>query len=259
MRRNDLSGATPDIARAAIRNDGFSEPTTGVANGFLQANLVVLPKDDAYDFLLFCVRNPKPCPLLDVTDAGSPHPTQVAPQADLRFDLPRYRIYERGEVTAEPTSIEHLWRDDLVAFLLGCSFSFERELDRQGIPMRHWRAGRNVAMYRTNRACAPAGRFDGPLVVSMRPIPDSMVDETVAITSRFPQAHGSPVQVGSPDELGIRDLTRPVWGDPPCIEPGDVPVFWACGVTPQAVIQQSKPAFAITHAPGHMFITDLKV
>lgn len=254
-----LSNATPEVARAAIRSGDFDAPTTGIANGYLQANLVILPKSDAYDFLLFCVRNPKPCPLLDVTDAGSPHPMQVAPQADLRFDLPRYRIYQDGEVTAEPTSIEGYWRDDLVAFLLGCSFSFERELERRSIPMRHWQAGTNVSMYRTNRDCVPAGRFGGPLVVSMRPIPAAMVDDVVALTGQFPQAHGSPVQVGSPSDLGIADLDRPDWGDPPQSEPGDIPVFWACGVTPQAVIQRTKPALAITHAPGHMFITDLKV
>lgn len=259
MLRADLSDANPDVTRAAIRSGDFDRPTTGISNGYLQANLVILPKSDAYDFLLFCVRNPKPCPLLDVTDTGSPHPLQVAPQADLRFDLPRYRIYEDGKVIAEPTSIEGYWRDDLVAFLLGCSFSFELELDRRGIPMRHWQAGTNVSMYRTKLACVPAGRFQGPLVVSMRPIPAAMVDEVAAITGRFPQAHGSPVQVGSPSELGIVDLDRPDWGDPPRSEPGDIPVFWACGVTPQAVIQQTRPALAITHAPGHMFITDVKV
>ncbi|HLI51233.1 MAG TPA: putative hydro-lyase [Thermomicrobiaceae bacterium] len=259
MLRTDLSDVTPEIARAAIRTDDFTGPTTGIAKGYLQANLVILPKSDAYDFLLFCVRNPKPCPLLDVTDAGSPQPLQAAPAADLRFDLPRYRVYERGQVVAEPTSIAEWWREDLVAFLLGCSFSFERELERRGIPMRHWQAGTNVAMYRTNRRCLPAGRFHGPLVVSMRPIPESRVAETVEVTSGFPQAHGAPVQVGSPPELDIEDLDRPDWGDLPRSEPGDVPVFWACGVTPQAMIQESKPGFVITHAPGHMFITDLKI
>lgn len=256
---SNFTYAPPDVARAAVRRGDFTAPTTGIANGYLQANLVILPKSDAYDFLLFCVRNPKPCPLLDVTDAGSPHPLQVAPKADLRFDLPRYRVYEHGEVVAEPTSIEHWWRDDLVAFLLGCSFSFERELDSRGIPMRHWQAGTNVAMYRTNRECVPAGRFHGPLVVSMRPIPEERAEETVVITRQFPQAHGAPVQVGTPSQLGIEDLSEPDWGDKPNLESGDVPIFWACGVTPQAVIQTSKPDFVITHAPGHMFITDLKI
>jgi uncharacterized protein YcsI (UPF0317 family) len=225
----------------------------------VQANLVVLPREDAYDFLLFCVRNPKPCPLIDVTDTGSPVPLRAAPEADLRTDLPRYRVWRRGELAEEPTDIQHLWRDDLVGFLLGCSYTFEHVLVEEGVPLRHLEQGTNVPMFRTSRACVPAGRFHGPLVVSMRPIPDALVEQAAGITGRFPQAHGAPVQVGAPDALGIDNIATPDWGDPVDVPPGETPVFWACGVTPQAVAMQARPELMITHAPGHMFITDITI
>ncbi len=249
---------TPREIRARIRAGRHRAPTSGLAPGYVQANLVILPKDLAYDFLLFAQRNPRPCPLLEVADAGSPEPAITAPGADLRTDLPKYRVYVRGELKEEPTDLIPYWRDDLVAFLLGCSFTFEGALLNAGVPLRHVECCTNVSMYITALACRPAGPFAGPMVVSMRPIPAEKVPKAVQVTSRFPNAHGAPVHIGDPAQIGIRDLARPDFGDPVEIRPGEVPVFWACGVTPQAVAMQVKPPFIITHAPGHMFITDLR-
>jgi len=243
--------------RDEIRRGKLTGVTAGLAPGFVQANLAILPREYAYDFLLFCQRNPRPCPVIEVTDAGSPEPSGVAPGADLRTDLPRYRIYKDGELADEVTDITPYWRDDLVAFLLGCSFTFEWALLDAGVPLRHIEQGRNVAMWRTSLACRPAGRFHGPMVVSMRPIPAALVPKAVTVTARFPMAHGAPVHIGDPAAIGIRDIGRPEWGDAQEFQPGDVPVFWACGVTPQAVALASRPPFMITHSPGHMFITDL--
>ena len=248
----------PRQVRAEARSGHLSCITAGRANGYAQANLAILPRDLAYDFLLFCQRNPKPCPLLDVTDTGSPEPRLVAPGADLRTDLPRYRVYRHGELVDEPTDITDLWRDDLVGFLLGCSYTFEGPLVEAGVPVRHLSCGRNVPMYRTNRACLPAGVFAGPLVVSYRSIPAEHLVRAVQVTSRFPAVHGAPVHIGDPAAIGIADLNQPDWGDPPVIEPGDVPVFWACGVTPQAVAMAARPPLMITHSPGCMFVTDLR-
>ncbi|WP_216870536.1 putative hydro-lyase [Modestobacter excelsi] len=245
----------PADARARYRA-GLTVPSSGEAPGFTQANLVVLPRDWAWDMLLFGQRNPQPVPLLDVTDAGS-YRTVLAPDADLRTDLPRYRVWRDGALVAEPTDVTGLWTDDLVAFLIGCSFSFETALLDAGVPVRNIEQGRNVSMYRTDRDCRPAGRLAGPLVVSMRPVPGHLVATAVQVTARMPQVHGAPVHVGSPSSLGIPDLGRPDFGDPVESENGDVPVFWACGVTPQAALMASRPPFAITHAPGHMFITDV--
>lgn len=246
---------SPAEVRAAARA-GRAVPTSGLAPGYTQANLVVLPQDWAYDMLLFAQRNPQPVPLLDVTDAGSPR-TALAPDADLRTDLPRYRVWRDGELVGEPTDVADVWREDLVAFLIGCSFSFETALLDAGVPVRNIEQGRNVSMYRTDRACRPAGRLSGPLVVSMRPVPGHLVATAVQVTARMPQVHGAPVHVGSPAALGIADLARPDFGDPVELADGDVPVFWACGVTPQAALMASRPPFAITHAPGHMFVTDV--
>jgi uncharacterized protein YcsI (UPF0317 family) len=246
---------TPADARARYRT-GLAVPSSGEAPGFTQANLVVVPQDWAFDMLLFAQRNPRPVPLLDVTDAGS-FRTVLAPDADLRSDLPRYRVWRDGELVAEPTDVTDLWSDDLVAFLIGCSFSFETALLEAGVPVRNIEQGRNVSMYRTNRACRPAGRLSGPLVVSMRPVPGKHVVTAVQVTGRMPQVHGAPVHVGSPSSLGIADLAQPDFGDPVDMADGDVPVFWACGVTPQAALMASRPPFAITHAPGHMFVTDV--
>ena len=247
---------TPAEARAICRN-GPPRPTAGMARGFTQCNMISLPRDWAWDFLLFAQRNPKPCPVLDVTDPGS-HVTALAPDADLRSDLPLYRIWRDGVLALETPDATDAWAEhpDLVSFLIGCSFTFEAGLLASGIPVAHVEQGCNVPMYLTDRECRPAGRLSGRMVVSMRPIPADRVAEAVMISGRMPAVHGAPVHVGDPAALGIADLSRPDFGDPVAIGPGQVPVFWACGVTPQAAVMASRPPFAITHAPGHMFITD---
>ncbi|MEU5901036.1 MULTISPECIES: putative hydro-lyase [Streptomyces] len=252
---------TPSIrsakkARAAFRA-GDTSPTAGRAEGFTQANLISVPADWAYEMLLFCQRNPKPCPVLDVTDAGS-WGTPLAPGADLRTDLPLYRVWEHGELTAEPTDVVDHWRDDLVTFLIGCSFTFEWALADAGVPLRHIEQGRNVPMYVTDRPCRPAGRLHGPMVVSMRPVPPGRLADAIRESSLMPAVHGSPVHCGDPGGLGIEHLGRPDFGDAVALEPDDIPVFWACGVTPQAAVMASRPPFAITHAPGRMFVTDAR-
>jgi uncharacterized protein YcsI (UPF0317 family) len=243
--------------RDAIRRGEWTGPTAGLAPGYTQANLVMLPAADAFDFLRFCVRNPKPCPVLEVTDPGSPEPAATAPGADLRTDVPRYRVYRDGEPDGEPTDVRGDWREDLVAFLIGCSFTFERALLAEGLPVRHVEQGVNVPMYRTSRECRPAGRFAGPLVVSMRPMTPEQAIRATQITSRYPTVHGAPVHVGDPAALGIADLAKPDYGDAVEVRAGELPVFWACGVTPQAVAAASRPELMITHAPGHMFVTDV--
>ncbi len=249
---------TPAECRREIRAGRWRGPTAGLAPGYAQANLVVVPKAYAYDFLLFCQRNPKPCPVLDVTDPGDPVARHAAPEADLRTDLPRYRVYRDGELVGEVDDIRGLWREDLVGFLLGCSFTFEAALLRAGIPVRHLECGCNVPMYVTRVPCRPAGPFAGPLVVSMRPVPEHLVSRVFRVCARYPLAHGTPVHVGDPARLGIQDLARPEYGDPVPVRAGEVPVFWACGVTPQAVAQRARVPFLITHSPGHMLITDLR-
>ncbi len=251
----DPRTVAPAQARAAFRT-GTAATTTGWCQGYTQANLVAIPRDWAYDLLLFAQRNPKPCPILDVTDAGATA-TPMAPGVDLRTDLPRYRVWRDGELVDEPTDVTALWRQDLVTFLIGCSFSFETGLIEAGVPLRHIAEGRNVAMYLTDRQCRPAGRLHGPLVVSMRPIRASMVPTAVQVTALMPAVHGAPVHVGVPGALGIDDLGRPDFGDPVDIAADEVPVFWACGVTPQAALMASRPPFAITHAPGNMLVTDV--
>jgi uncharacterized protein YcsI (UPF0317 family) len=245
-------------ARALIRAGDWRGTTTGMAQGWAQANLVILPHSFAEHFLNFCQLNSQACPVLDVTEVGSVEPLRIAPGADLRVDIPRYRVYKNGFFAEEVETITSLWRPDFVSFLLGCSFTVEAALLRAGVPLRHLEAGRTVSMYRTNRACQSAGSFHGPLVVSMRPIPEELVERAIRITERFPKAHGAPVHVGDPTELGISDLTRPDYGDSVPAHPGDVPVFWACGVTPQAAAEAAQIELMITHAPGHMFITDIR-
>lgn len=255
MDPHEAAAASPAEARSRFR-EGIIVPTSGWAAGFTQTNMVALPREWAYDMLLFGQRNPRPVPLLDVTDAGATS-TALAPEADLRTDLPRYRVWRDGELAAEPNDVSNIWRGDLVTFLIGCSFSFERALLDAGVPVRNIEQGRNVSMYTTTVACRSAGRLRGPLVVSMRPVPASLVVTAVQVTGRMPQVHGAPVHVGSPESLGIGDLSTPDFGDSADVQHGDVPVFWACGVTPQAALMASRPPFAITHAPGHMFITDV--
>lgn len=252
----ELAALTPEAVRLQIRQRQWTSPTAGLAAGYAQANLVILPQTYAYEFLLFCHRNPKPCPLLDVTNPGDSAPS-VARLADLRTDLPRYRIYRDGELEGEATDITGHWRDDFVSFLLGCSFTFEASMLRARIPVRHLEEGCNVPMYRTTLPCRPAGRFAGSMVVSMRPVPHDLVARAIQVTARYPLAHGAPLHIGDPPGIGIADLSRPDYGDPVTVRPEDVPLFWACGVTPQAVAQQARPSLMITHVPGHMFITDL--
>ena len=254
---NKVRLSDPPQLRAKIRDGGFDGPTAGWGGDALQANLVILAAEDASDFLRFCQSNPRPCPLLAVGEPGDPSLPTLGQGIDLRRDLPCYRVWREGELTDEPTDIADLWRDDLVSFALGCSFSFEDALIRAGIPMRHQQTGRNAPMYRTNLPTRPAGRFSGPLVVSMRPMRAADAIEAVQICSRFPLAHGAPVHLGDPAQIGISDITAPDYGDPPDIRDGELPVFWACGVTPQAAIVTTRPALAITHAPGHMLITDI--
>ncbi len=248
----------PREIRHLIRKGKFKKNTTGLAPGYVQANLVVLPKREAFDFFLFTQRNPKSCPVLDVTDTGNPIPAFLAPDADIRTDLCLYRIYQKGKLTSEVEDITSYWQDDMVAFLLGCSFTFEAALERNGIALRHTRAGKNVAMFITNRPCKAAGIFHGPLVVSMRPLPRKKLVEAVRITSRYPAVHGSPIHIGKPSDLGINDIFKPDFGDPIDILSHEEPVFWACGVTSQAVALQAKIPLMITHAPGYMFISDIK-
>lgn len=253
---SDLADLTPQQIRHCIRAGQWRHPTSGLAPGYTQTNLAIVPRALAYDFLLFCQRNPQPCPLLEVLDAGAPEPRDLAPGADIRTDIPRYRVYRNGTLTDEVDAITAYWRDDLVSFLLGCSFTFEHPLMAAGIGMRHIERNGNVPMFITNRPCKSAGLFQGPMVVSMRPMPHAHVVRAVQITSRFPAVHGAPVHIGDPAALGIRDLQQPDFGDAVPIASGETPVFWACGVTPQAVIMQVKPELAISHAPGYMFITD---
>jgi uncharacterized protein YcsI (UPF0317 family) len=242
-------------ARARFRA-GLVAPTAGWSRGWTQANLVAVPRATAYDLLLFAQRNPKPCPVLDVLDAG-----EVAGpilDGDVCTDLPAYRVYVDGELVEEVADARAWWREDMVSFLIGCSFTFEDALLAAGVPVRHLELGVNVPMYRTTRRCRPAGSLAGPLVVSMRPVPADLVADAVRISARYPSVHGAPVHVGDPGALGIADLDRPDYGDPVEVRPGEVPLFWACGVTPQAAVTESRPALAVCHAPGHMLLTDAR-
>ncbi|NQW24006.1 MAG: putative hydro-lyase [SAR202 cluster bacterium] len=255
MNAQTIAGSPREV-RELIRSNKWRGITSGVAPGHVQANLAILPKELAFDFLLFCQRNPKPCPLLEVIEPGKVEPAITAPGADIRTDAAGYRIYENGQLTAEVDTIERYWHDDLVSFLLGCSFSFETAMIDAGIPLRHQETGNNVSMFITNIATTPAGIFSGPMVVSMRPIKREQVVRAVQVTSRFPATHGAPVHIGSPQDIGIRDISKPDFGDPVEIKADEEPVFWACGVTPQAVALNCKPSLMITHTPGKMFITD---
>jgi uncharacterized protein YcsI (UPF0317 family) len=249
--------------RRLCREGALDRPTAGVARGFAQANLVILSREYAADFEEFCRLNPQPCPLLEVASPGSWEPMQTAPGADVRTDLPRYRIYRYGRLTERTTSILHAWtqyegRDGLTCFLIGCSFTFERALLRAGIPVRHLEEGCNVPMFRTNVFCRTAGPFAGPMVVSMRPMTPEQAETARTITAAMPRSHGAPIHVGDPAILGIDDLSRPTYGDAVTVRPGEIPVFWACGVTPIEAILRAAPPFAVTHEPGHMLVTDLR-
>lgn len=258
VQRNFRIYASGHEARMAVRRAEHRGPTAGIAPGYVQANLAILPKALADDFFRFCQFNPKPCPLLTASEPGDPRLPALGADVDIRTDIPLYRLWRDGEQVAEVADLKDVWRDDLVAFLIGCSFSFEEALVEDGISLRHIDQGTNVPMYRTSIATAPAGPFHGPLVVSMRPLKPADAIRAVQITSRFPAVHGAPVHIGRPEMIGIRDLANPDYGDPVEVKDDELPVFWACGVTPQSVIAAMKPDFCITHAPGHMLVTDLK-
>ena len=244
--------------REMCRVGKWRAPTAGQAPGYVQTNVAILPRDLAFDFLVFCQRNPKPCPLVEVLEAGETEPKLTSPGADIRTDVPLYRIYRHGVMTHEVENILGEWRDDLVTFLLGCSFTFETAMLAAGLPLRHVEQGKNVSMYRTSIPTVPAGVFSGPMVVSVRPIPHDQVVRAVQVTSRFPGVHGAPIHIGDPATIGIGDLAHPDYGDAVDIYEGEVPVFWACGVTPQAAAVQSRPSLMLTHSPGHMFVTDVR-
>jgi uncharacterized protein YcsI (UPF0317 family) len=245
-------------ARAPIRRGEWVTHTSGLADDLVQGNLVILPEALAADFLSYCRRNPRPCPLLAVGRPGDPALPELGADIDVRTDLPRYRVWRRGELVGEPTDLNELWRDDLVAFVIGCSFSFEWALRAEGVPLRHVELGRNVAMYRTNVATVPAGPFHGPMVMSMRPLRAADAIRAVEITARFPAVHGAPLHLGDPALIGIADLDTPDYGDAVELRADELPVFWACGVTPQAAIAVARPDFCITHAPGAMLVTDIR-
>ncbi len=257
MNRTEPIPSASQAVRQRIRRGEISGHTSGLAPGCVQGNVVILPADLASDFLRFCQVNPKPCPLLAVSAAGDPALPALGLDIDIRSDVPRYRVFRQGELVEEPTDIGHLWRDDLVTFIVGCSFSFEWALLEDGLRLRHQDQGVNVPMYRTSIQTAAAGPFHGPLVVSMRPFPPADAIRAIQITSRFPGVHGAPVHLGKPELIGIRELSQPDWGDAVEVGADELPVFWACGVTPQAVIAAVKPDFCITHAPGCMLVTDL--
>lgn len=257
VREKVARSMSPGEIREKVRSGEYAGPTSGFAREYVQTNLVILPEEYAFDFLKFCVRNPKSCPVLEVTDTGSPNPPVMAPEADLRTDAPKYRVYREGELVDEPTEVGAYWSGELVSFLIGCSFTFESALLDAGLRLAHLDQGRNVPMYVTNRECVPSGPFSGPMVVSMRPYRAEEVPRAMAVSARYPTMHGAPVHVGDPEALGVRDLDAPEFGDPVFIEANEIPVFWACGVTPQAAAMDAKPAMMITHSPGHMFVTDL--
>lgn len=254
----DYSEMQPNQVRQLIREGSLTAQTSGMCNGYAQANLCILPREYAFDFLLFCMRNPKPCPILEVGDIGSREIKTMAKDADVCKDFPKYRIWEYGVLKEEVTDITDYWQNDFVYFLIGCSFSFESEMLEAEIPVRHIEEHKNVPMFNTNIVLNSAGSFHGNMVVSMRPIPDELIVKAVNVTAGMPRVHGAPIQIGHPEEIGITDVTNPDYGDSVTINPGETPIFWACGVTPQNAVMQTKPPIAITHSPGHMFITDVK-
>jgi uncharacterized protein YcsI (UPF0317 family) len=259
LRRDDPPAPGSGLsARLAIRADTHRGPTSGLAPGFVQGNLAILPQALAADFLRFCQLNPKSCPLIGTSAPGDWRVPALADDLDIRTDLPRYRVWRNGELAAEPQDIRDFWRDDLVSFVIGCSFSFEEALTSDGIELRHITQRCNVPMYRTSIATAQAGPFHGPMVVSMRPMTPANAIRAIQITTRFPAVHGAPVHVGKPEMIGIKDVMKPDYGDAVEVRDDELPVFWACGVTPQSVIATVKPEFCITHCPGSMLVTDRK-
>ncbi|HXX08077.1 MAG TPA: putative hydro-lyase [Pseudolabrys sp.] len=259
LRRDDKAAPGGGLsARLAVRSRSHRGQTAGLAPGYVQGNLAILPQALAADFLQFCRLNPKPCPLIGTSAPGDPRVPELGADLDIRTDLPRYRVWKKGELVAEPEDIREFWRDDLVSFVIGCSFSFEEALMAEGIELRHITRGCNVPMYRTSIATQEAGPFHGPMVVSMRPLTPRNAIRAVQITTRFPSVHGAPVHIGKPEMIGIKDIGKPDYGDAIEVRNDELPVFWACGVTPQSVIATVKPEFCITHYPGSMLVTDRK-
>lgn len=257
VRYLDLRNADVGQVRRAIRSGDYTGHTAGLGAGCLQANVVIMPEAYALDFMRFCQRNPKPCPLTGVSDTGNPMMQTMGRDIDIRRDVPVYSIYRNGVLDGSASDISDLWQNDMVAFALGCSFTFEHAVQAAGIPLWHIQNNTTVPMFRTSIQTVPAGTFGGPMVVSMRAIPQDRVDEVTEISRRYPLAHGAPVHVGDPGKIGIADVAQPDWGDPAPVAPGEVPVFWACGVTPQVAVAQAKLPLCITHKPGHMLITDV--
>ena len=253
----ELRGKSIKDARPHFRSGAYTGHTAGIGPGMLQGNVAILPEALALDFARFCQRNPQPCPLIGMSDTGNPMMHTLGEDIDIRTDVPRYRIYEHGQLVDEVANITELWRDDYVAFALGCSFTFEDALMSEGINLRHIEENKTVSMFITNIETERAGPFEGGTVVSMRPLSVSDAVRASAICARFPHAHGAPVHVGDPAEIGITDISTPDFGDPTVFKDGEVPVFWACGVTPQNAIRSARPAICITHAPGSMLVTDV--
>jgi uncharacterized protein YcsI (UPF0317 family) len=253
-----IATTSPAELRAAARRGEWRGTTAGHCPAYQQANVVILPKEAAAEFAAFCTRNPTPCPIIEIMPPGDPEPARSAPGADIRTDLSGYRIYRAGELVEQRGDIRDLWRNDLVTFLLGCSFTFEHALIEAGVSVRNVECGTSVPMYVSSLTCLPAGRFHGPIVVSMRPIPEAQVQLVRELSAHYPHAHGAPIHVGNPEAIGIADLDRPDYGEPVRIHPGEVPVFWACGVTPQAVAVKARVELMIAHEPGQMFLTDLR-
>ena len=247
----------PRQVRLAIRSGRHRGHTAGLAPGRVQGNVCILPREYADDFRMFCERNPKPCPLLAMSKPGDPRLPELGEDLDIRTDVSRYRVFRHGRLEGEVDDLKDLWRDDLVTFILGCSFSFEQALMEAELPLRYVEQGTNVPMFRTNLDTVPAGPFRGKLVVSMRPFKPADAIRAIEITSRYPRVHGSPVHLGRPDLIGVDDLGKPWAGDPTPVRDDEIPLFWACGITPQSVVLDAKPSLCITHAPGHMLVTDL--
>ena len=248
---------TPAQVRAAIRRGEIDFPTAGMCAGYAQANLVILPPEYAADFEEYTRLNPFPCPVLEIVK-GSPITHAMGEGASLVTDIPRYRVYENGVFTKELTDASAYWKEGYVGFLIGCSFSFEEALLAAGIPVRHIEQGCNVPMFKTSIATKKAGPFEGPMVCSMRPMTPEQARRAYEITAAMPNVHGAPVQIGHPEAIGVADVMKPDYGDPVEIREGEIPVFWPCDVTPQAAVENAKPPIVITHAPGHMFITDIR-
>lgn len=253
----DPTHFSPEEVRGLIRRNQWSQSTSGVASGYVQANLVILRKEYALEFMQFCHRNPKPCPLLDVTDIGSSKPVYLGEDADIKTDIGFYRVYRNGKLTETLTDLNEIWEKDMVGFLLGCSLTFERHLVNTGIYLHHYKNNNPVSMYKTNIPCVEAGIFKGNMVVSMRPIPVKELTNVVLMTSKFSLAHGAPIHIGSPEYIGIKELHKPDFGEVVPMPDDCVPVFWACGVTPQAIAIENKIDLMITHEPGYMFVSDI--